>query len=226
MDEWLGEISAPQLPDDVPVLATRLLLSWVFGYAVAWIARRHKPDNGSDTLTLTLVLMSILIAMATQIIGDNIARAFSLVGALSIVRFRAAVPATRDVAFVLAAVVVGMAVGAGQYWVASIGVVIVGLATMINSPCKKQTGQGFEISAKPKRDWKLTIQTGLNADGNWEAELRRLAGEIQLVSAETTRRGSAMQMVYRVVLKSDVNATEIVSTLNSLSAVESVTIKA
>ena len=60
------------------------------------------------------MLLSILIAMVTQVIGDNVARAFSLVGALSIVRFRTVVRDTVDTAFVIFAVAVGMAVGAGH----------------------------------------------------------------------------------------------------------------
>jgi hypothetical protein len=49
----------------------------------------------APSFTATLVLLSILIAMVTQVIGDNVARAFSLVGALSIVRFRTVVRDTQ-----------------------------------------------------------------------------------------------------------------------------------
>lgn len=223
MVDWFDSVSTQQAPEDIPVLATRLLLAWLFGCLVAWLAKRHKPAGKKDSLTLTLVLMSILIAMATQIIGDNVARAFSLVGALSIVRFRTAVPETRDVAFVLAAVVVGMAVGAGQFWVASIGIVVAGAATATNSTRRQSGGDpNPEVNAN---QWKLTLQTGLSATGSWEAELRRMASEAQLVSAETVRRGSAMQVMYRVVPLRAISPAEIVATLNSLPAVESVTVK-
>ena len=74
------------------------------------------------------MLLSILIAMVTQVIGDNVARAFSLVGALSIVRFRTVVRDTVDTAFVIFAVAVGMAVGANHPSVALSGIAIVGLA--------------------------------------------------------------------------------------------------
>lgn len=225
MPEWFSGASSEHLPAEVPVLASRLLLAWLFGCAVAWLARRNRPVGTKDTLTLTLVLMSILIAMATQIIGDNVARAFSLVGALSIVRFRTAVAATRDVAFVLAAVVVGMAVGAGQYWVASIGTVFLGLATSINS---ERDHLSVEKS-DPERDgnpWKLTVQTGLSATGGWDAELQRLASHFQLMSAETNRRGSSMQIVYRLMPRPEVNPTELVAKLNAVPGVESVSVKA
>ena len=72
------------------------------------------------------MLLSILIAMVTQVIGDNIARAFSLVGALSIVRFRTVVRDTQDTAFVIFSVGVGMAVGAGNPGWQLAGIAVVG----------------------------------------------------------------------------------------------------
>ena len=74
-----------------------------------------------------MVLLAILLGMVSMVIGSNIARAFALVGALSIVRFRTVVEDTRDTAFVIFAVVVGMAAGAGAYLVAAVGIPIVGL---------------------------------------------------------------------------------------------------
>jgi|TARA_B110000046_G_C12961210_1_gene384646 uncharacterized membrane protein YhiD involved in acid resistance len=49
------------------------------------------------------------------IIGSNIARAFALVGALSIIRFRNPVKDSRDVAFIFTSMAIGMASGTGFY---------------------------------------------------------------------------------------------------------------
>ena len=71
MPDWLMTTS-PELQASITTLAMRLLLAWLCGWIVAVLARRKLPAGTPDTLTLTLVLMCILIAMATQIIGDNI----------------------------------------------------------------------------------------------------------------------------------------------------------
>src|SRR6266436_4835000 len=110
----------------------RLLAALVLGGLVAWIYRRtRKSTEVAASFLVTLVLLSVLIAMVTQVIGDNIARAFSLVGALSIVRFRTVVRDTQDTAYVIFAVVIGMAVGARNPWVAVIGLLIIGLAAFV-----------------------------------------------------------------------------------------------
>src|SRR5688572_3590564 len=114
------------------VVLGRLLAALFFGGAVAFVYRRTRgTGEASPSFTVTLVLLSILIAMVTQVIGDNVARAFSLVGALSIVRFRTVVRDTQDTAFVIFAVGVGMAVGAGNHWVAIGGIGVVGLAALL-----------------------------------------------------------------------------------------------
>ena len=120
MPEFLrGDLQAAAEP--LAVLG-RLVGAMLLGAVVAWIYKRTRPvSDTSSSLAVTLVLLSILIAMVTQVIGDNVARAFSLVGALSIVRFRTVVRDTVDTAFVIFAVAVGMAVGASHSSVALSG---------------------------------------------------------------------------------------------------------
>ena len=132
----------------------RLLAALVFGGAVAWIYRRARgADAANGTFPGTLVLLAVLIAMVTQVIGDNVARAFSLVGALSIVRFRTVVRDTQDTAYVIFAVVIGMAVGASSVWVALIGLVVVALAAWLL--CRPMGG------AESRATWQLNVRVGL-----------------------------------------------------------------
>lgn len=220
MSEWLLT-NSPDWQISLATLSQRLLLAWLCGWIVAWVARRKLAAGATDTLTLTLVLMCILIAMATQIIGDNIARAFSLVGALSIVRFRTAVPATRDVAFVLAAVVVGMAIGAGQYWVVVIGLIVVALATHFNTSPQPSD----QLPTRNTDVWRLSLTVGLHNSGGWEAELVRLTESFQLVSAETVRRGGAIELVYRYQPRAGFDASQLIAALNAIPHVESASAK-
>jgi Domain of unknown function (DUF4956) len=93
-----------------------------------WVGRRvclSACDEPQSLFTTTLVLLTVLIAVVTQVVGDNVARAFSLVGALSIVRFRTVVRDTQDTAHVVFAVAVGMTTGASTVWVAIAGISVV-----------------------------------------------------------------------------------------------------
>ena len=69
----------------------------------------------------------MLISVVMVVIGESIARAFSLVGALSIIRFRTAIQDPRDIGFVFYALAVGMAVGAGNPAIAILATFVIGI---------------------------------------------------------------------------------------------------
>src|SRR6476646_1587785 len=114
------------------LMFVRLVLALALGLAIAWVYKRARSADGeAESFGVTLVLLTILIAMVTQVIGDNVARAFSLVGALSIVRFRTVVRDTQDTAYVIFAVAIGMAIGANHPSVALCGLVVIGLTALM-----------------------------------------------------------------------------------------------
>jgi hypothetical protein len=91
-------------------LATLLTLGLVQTYRST-----HRGATYSVAFLQALFILSVCTTVIMVVIGSNIARAFSLVGALSIVRFRTAIKDPRDVGFVFAALAVGMASGTGFY---------------------------------------------------------------------------------------------------------------
>ncbi len=112
-------------------VSLRLVFAGLLGVAVAaswWLSTRGRPRTPG--LASTLVLLSILITLVTLAIGDNAAKAFTLVGTLAIVRFRTAVRDIRDTAFVIFAVAVGIAVGAFNPLTALAGTLVVGASAV------------------------------------------------------------------------------------------------
>ena len=105
----------------VPQIASRLGLSFVLAVIVAFVYRLVTTRRDShDNMLPSLIIMCITIAAAIMLIGDNLARSFGLVGAVSIIRFRAAVKSPIDMAFIFLIIVVGMACGVGLFTIALI----------------------------------------------------------------------------------------------------------
>ncbi|HTP40636.1 MAG TPA: DUF4956 domain-containing protein [Steroidobacteraceae bacterium] len=178
------------------VVLVRLLLALLLGWIIAWIYRRSTSElEPGSSFPLTLVLLCVLIAMVTQVIGDNIARAFSLVGALSIVRFRTVVRDTRDTAFVIFAVIVGMAVGAAHLWVALLGLAVVGLATVVPT-----FGERARID---EHAWELRLRVALGQDPEQlaGATLNQFALRHVLVGVASDRSGAALDYSYQLSLR-------------------------
>jgi hypothetical protein len=203
-------------PAALLVVLARLVAAMVLGWLVAWIYRRTRPaSDTSSSLSVTLVLLAILIAMVTQVIGDNVARAFSLVGALSIVRFRTVVRDTADTAFVIFAVAVGMAVGANHPSVALSGIAIVGIAAWFMT-------RGTSSFAAHV----LQIRVGLGQDleSLLKGAVDNLVRSRRLLGLSTAKQGMAIEATYRIELRDDGSAAEVVKALNRVEGVQAITL--
>ena len=89
-----------------------LILSFLLSAFLGWVyMTTHRGTSYTQSFVFSLVINGMVVALVMLIVGSNVARAFSLVGALSIVRFRNAVKETRDVGFIFFAMAIGMAVG-------------------------------------------------------------------------------------------------------------------
>jgi len=120
IDESLRQISVlPTITLWELVLA--LGLSAILSAVLARIyCMTHEGHTYSRSYVQTLVFVAITISLIMLIIGSNIARAFALVGAMSIIRFRNPVKDSRDVAFIFMAMAIGMATGTKFYLLAVI----------------------------------------------------------------------------------------------------------
>lgn len=107
--------------------AFKLLCAFALGVFIVNIYQLTHTKIPQKSFTDTLIILCMLISVVMEVIGDSIARAFSLVGALSIIRFRTAVQDPRDIGFVCYALVVGMAVGVGNPSVVILATFLIGI---------------------------------------------------------------------------------------------------
>ncbi|MBL9135782.1 MAG: DUF4956 domain-containing protein [Verrucomicrobiales bacterium] len=203
----------------VTILVTRLALAFFFGISVAWLYRSTRNDGGVDSLPATLVLLAVLIGAVTQVIGENVARAFSLVGALSIVRFRTVVRDTRDTAFVIFSVVLGMGVGSGHVDVAITTLVIGGIAAWVMAP-----GRGIQ-SELDEYELRLKIGVGQEMEPFERGVFPKYLKVWRSSGASTAKQGSALEVVWVVAFLPGHNATGLVRELNRQEGVQGVEIK-
>jgi len=216
----------PDVPEitNIPfdILLFRLVLAFVLGCVIAAIYRlTQRPDTAASTgFVSTLVLLCILIAIVTQVVGDSPARAFSLVGILSIVRFRTVVEDTRDTAFVIFAVMIGMGTGIGNHSVAIIGLVIVGSAAVILRFVPT-------FVAKSDAHWVLHLRVGTSVGGAtpWEGVLAKNCATNKLQSTATARQGASLDLSYKVQLKKDVTPMQLLNEINRIEGIQSLEMK-
>lgn len=200
----------------------RLSLAAAFGMAagLAYFLTQRKNRAESASFVATMVLLAVLLGMVSMVIGSNIARAFALVGALSIVRFRTVVEDTRDTAFVIFAVVVGMAAGSGAYLVAAIGIPIVGLVAWLLA----LWGRSGEMGAARSRPTTMIVRLGAGIDPatGVAGVLVKHAEDIQLTAVGTVRQGTALELTYNIRLLASDGAMALIADLNRTEGVQGV----
>jgi uncharacterized membrane protein YhiD involved in acid resistance len=203
------------------LMFVRLALAFVLGLAIAWVYKRARKVNGeAESFGVTLVLLTILIAMVTQVIGDNVARAFSLVGALSIVRFRTVVRDTQDTAYVIFAVAIGMAMGANHPAVALCGLAVVGGAALLLR--KRSTTLPPPTDEQLPYALHVRMAIGQDADAVLGTALDQFMSGRRLVSVTTARQGMSIDASYHAALRGDNHASVLVNALNRIEGVQNV----
>ncbi len=203
-------------------LSIQVGASIVAGFVVAAIYRATiLGRNRSASLPTTLVLLTVMTAILTLVIGGNVARAFGLVGALSIVRFRTVVDDTRDTAFVIFAVVVGMAVGANYALLAAVATVAVAIVSAI----MRWGVPAARLNVSPKMQLCVRVDAGLDLAAVL-AVMQKYASDVQATGASTAKQGAAMEVTYGVRLGGEPETMiPFVAELHRLDGVQSVEVK-
>jgi Domain of unknown function (DUF4956) len=198
-----------------------MLIALSLGAVIVGVYRFVRRNQQVDhTFPVTLVLLTVLISIVTKVIGSDVARAFSLVGALSIVRFRTVVEDTLDIGFVIFVVVVGMAVGSGQWQLALMGTGVVGIAAAVMHEASFKLFAPKESQSFATLRIRLTI--GSEPMRRLDESLRSTFERVTIVSTETSRGGSAIDIQYRVHTNQTIDPIQIANQISSIEGVQSV----
>ena len=85
----------------------------------------------SNGFALTLVGLSLVTTLVIMAVTSNVVLSLGMVGALSIVRFRAAIKEPVEIVFLFWSLAVGIVIGAGMVPLAVIGSAIIGLILLL-----------------------------------------------------------------------------------------------
>jgi len=108
------------------------LVAFVLSMVIAYTYRKtHQGLSYSQSFVLTIIFITIIIGFVMMVIGNSLTRAFALVGALSIIRFRTVVKDTKDTAYIFWALAVGMGAGTGNYFIALYATIFMSLVAWI-----------------------------------------------------------------------------------------------
>jgi uncharacterized membrane protein YhiD involved in acid resistance len=201
---------------DIVIVMT---LSFLLSVFIGWIYKiTHRGTSYTQSFVFTLVLNGMVVAMVMMIVGSNIARAFSLVGALSIIRFRNAVKETRDVGFIFFTMVIGMAIGTKFYLLAIAGAVVISLMLLIMTR--------FDWFAREMASQILRVQVpnGLPFDNLFDKPFVKYTNSSELISVDTVHNGMLTELTYSIGMKKSNQIQEFLTEIRNLNGNNKVTL--
>lgn len=212
MDTLTDKLTAYSSTEQV----VNLLLSVAIGIILSLVYRStHKGLSYSQSFAQTIVFVTVIVAIVMMVIDGSLARAFALVGALSIIRFRTVLKDTKDMSFIFGALAVGMAAGTSNYFLAGLGTAgIALLAIFLN-----QTNFGAVYKSE------FILRFRFDDSGETETYLeiiKELCKRSNLLHMEPAADGKSLSLTYDISLRDDMAAKDITNRFGKLEHVSEV----
>lgn len=164
----------------------------------------------SSSFALTLVGLSLVTTLVIMAVTSNVVLSLGMVGALSIVRFRAAIKEPIEIVYLFWAIACGIVIGAGMIPLAVIGSVIIGVILIV-----------FANRKTHENPYILVMNCG---DEPSETKALALLGENvrRYVVKSKTVSASGVELTAELRLKD--SSTDFVNRLNEIPGVGNVTL--
>lgn len=215
MDQFFS-LANISLDYPLPTIIINIILAFIIGLVVATVYKNtHRGLSYSASFTVTLVLLTAAGSILMMIVGNSLARAFSLFGAFSIIRFRTAVKEARDIAFVFISLILGMAVGTNNYAIAFVSTILIVAAILFLN--KRRFG--FINQA----DYLLVLEfPASQSTGKLMSVFREKSATHQLANILTFDQQDKVEMTYNIKLKPSVTPTDLIKQLRQLKGTDKI----
>jgi len=162
----------------------------------------HRKEGFERAFGTTLVLLPPIISIIIVLVSNDFARAISLAGVFTLVRFRSAVTDTRDIAYVFSTVAIGLAVGLGYFLYAIVIACFLALVLIVIYLTKVDQEKGNIAKLK------IVIPESLNYMNAFDEIFAKYLISCTLQRVKTVDFGTMFELSYKVNIKKDANQKE------------------
>lgn len=192
-----------------------LILAFILGLLISLVYKKTNIGfSYESSFGFTLIMITIIIAAIMITIGSNVALSLGLIGSLSIIRFRTAVKNTANMAFLFWGIAEGLAVGAGQYTIAVISLLVIGVIILFISKIK--------LFSKANVDYIMVVSLKAEEEENISRILSGSGLRWEIKSRFINKSGG--EITYSVYSRKAADLNGAISKINGLDSVESVSL--
>lgn len=218
MEENLQEAAGGIVAVAHAQILANMVVALCAGVLIALVYRfTHRGVSYSQSFTQTIVFVSVIVAIVIMVVGSDLARAFALMGAMSIIRFRTIMKDTKDTAYVFAGLAVGLAAGTSNYFIAVTGTLFVcALAIALHR---------FNFGGLHQGMYVLRFFYEQAGDRSaCHSVMDAHATRHELVNAEPTPDGRLIRLTYDISLRKSSTAEKLAGALGELESASEVSV--
>tara|TARA_Y100000768_G_C23960181_1_gene674940 strand:+ start:1122 stop:1820 length:699 start_codon:yes stop_codon:yes gene_type:complete len=184
-----------------------LIISFFYGLLISFVYKKtHKGMSYSQSFMITNIFLSVIVCMVIMIIGNSISRAFALVGALSIIRFRTVIKDTKDIVYIFWSLAAGMACGTGSYFLALISSIIISIIAYILF----KTNYGSIYKSEFILQFRYNKLDKSEKESSYVKKLNEFCSTHNLLNSEPSSDKKSIKLTYDIVLKEEVDSNKFV----------------
>lgn len=193
-----------------------LIMAFLCGMIISAIYRwTYRGPHYSATYVQSIVILSMITALVIMVIGNNLARAFGLVGAMSIIRFRTAVKDTQDIVFIFFALAAGMAAGVGLRMLSLFGTLLIGTVLVLL--------HHTDYARSKKYEFLLQFVGRLsNGESPYMKVINQYCKYSQLINTQSIGEEDLYELSFHVKLKDEKKRMNLIQELNQLPEISNV----
>lgn len=166
------------------------------------------PKRGrSASFTLSMVILPAIVGVVILLIGGNLARAFSMAGIFTIVRFRSIPGDAKDITFVFLTMATGLAVGLGYLTLGVVVAVLISIVIILVS----RTGIG--IPKQKEKVLRITVPEDMNYQGIFDEVFTKYTSFYEMQRVKTSNMGTLFDLTYDIILKDASQEKEFIDAL-------------
>jgi uncharacterized membrane protein YhiD involved in acid resistance len=196
-----------------------IIVALLCGIIISMIYRwTYKGLNYSASFTISLVMLTMITAVVIMVIGNNLARAFGMVGAMSIIRFRTAVKDALDIMFIFFSLAIGLACGVKLFSIAIFSTLFIGgIFVIVNK---------LNFAVPKRREYLLQIIASTPKDGGnlFDDTIRKHCRKYKIINAKTLgeEENELLELSYYINLRDEEKGRSIVGDIKKINGVKQV----
>lgn len=199
-------------------IIVNLIVALMCGLMIAVFYKITYRGSGYTTSFLnSLIILTLITSIVIMVIGNNLARAFGLVGAMSIIRFRTAVKEPFDIIYIFFALAIGMAAGVGLFAIAVGGTLFIGIVIFLLSKTNLITSSKGEYLLQ-------FYYNGIynSNDAPYIYSMQRYCKDFKMINIKSLGNGDGIELSYYIKLKNNKNNPEFIKELKNVNGLNHV----